>query len=374
MTASSASPHAHRYSIDMLIDAGSLDRARTQLTSALATWPDDAELLATGARLDLRAGHLPGALWYANSALRRNPTNTQALRIRSLIQAADGFCYDAQIDALAAIRIEPHQAANHYVLAYAYNEEGRKKDALASINEALRLAPENVAYLNFRGSLKSRAIGSQDALEDFAAALRINPQDGPTLQNIGQTQSRQWQLTRSLRTYLDAAAHDVHSAKRSRVGIAATMRRIAIFMSSLNLAALAIIGFNAHRDAPPDPGTIALLARLCALALDHDSYRHALGGDICFALQIPPAALATGPLLGCHQPVHLGQCCDLTGDSDHSANRERRHRSRHRHIHRSTGPRNTHTRAHPQRRLTETRCRQCCCDAGYLRNRDSRAR
>ncbi|SKT85456.1 Hypothetical conserved TPR domain protein [Mycobacteroides abscessus subsp. massiliense] len=267
MTTSSASPHAHRYSIDMLIDAGSLDRARTQLTSALATWPDDAELLATGARLDLRAGHLPGALWYANSALRRNPTNTQALRIRSLIQAADGFCYDAQIDALAAIRIEPHQAANHYVLAYAYNEEGRKKDALASINEALRLAPENVAYLNFRGSLKTRAIGNQDALEDFAAALQINPQDGPTLQNIGQTQSRQWQLTRSLRTYLDAAAHDVHSAKRSRIGIAATMRRIAIFMSSLNLAALAIIGFNAHRGAPPDPGSIALLARLCALVL-----------------------------------------------------------------------------------------------------------
>lgn len=267
MTTPSSSPHVHRYSIDMLIDAGSLDRARSQLQSALASWPDDAGLLVAGARLDLRAGHLPGALWYVNAALRQDPTSTYALRIRSIIQAADGFCYDAQNDALATIRIEPHEAANHYVLAYAYRQEGLKKEALASINEALRLAPENVVYLNFRGSLKTRALRNHDALEDFAAALRINPEDAPTLQNIGETQSRQWKLTRSLRTYIDAAARDVHSAKQSRIGIAVTMRRIAIFMGSLNLAALVILGLNAHRNTPQDPGTIAGLARVSALVL-----------------------------------------------------------------------------------------------------------
>ncbi|WP_133177426.1 tetratricopeptide repeat protein [Mycobacteroides abscessus] len=267
MTTPSSSPHAYRYSIDMLIDVGSLDRARSQLQSALASWPDDAGLLAAGARLDLRAGHLPGALWYANAALRQDPTCTYALRIRSIIQAADGFCYDAQVDALATIRIEPHEAANHYVLAYAYKQEGMKKEALASINEALRLSPENVVYLNFRGSLKTRAIRNHDALEDFAAALQINPEDAPTLQNIGETQSRQWKLTRSLRTYLDAAASDIHSAKQSRIGIAVIMRRIAICMGTFNMAALIVLGLNAHRAAPQDPGTVTALARSGAIVL-----------------------------------------------------------------------------------------------------------
>ncbi|MUM19708.1 hypothetical protein FZI91_21770 [Mycobacterium sp. CBMA271] len=231
--------------IEELIGVRKYDAARTNLAAALTRWPDSPELLATGAYLDLQVEHYPGARWYAENALRLDPGNSQAQRVRILVLVRSWNKTPAIDAARHLVQMHPYRASSHYMLALVLYAAHRKNAALAAIDEALRIAPEDSSYLNLRGQIVGMRRWKGKALKDFRSALRANPDNAYAMENVGKAQSRRWRLSSALRAYLDLGAMDIRRAEDVRAGVSEVFNRAVTAMNPVNFLALVVLGASA---------------------------------------------------------------------------------------------------------------------------------
>lgn len=145
--------------IEELIGIRQYDTARIQLAEALTTWPDEPDLLSTGAYLDLQLGHYAGAMWYADNALRFDPGNGQAQRIRISVLLRGWNKMPAMAAAQHLVRTHPNRASSHYMMAVVLYARRHKRAALAAIDEALRIDPDDSSYRNLRGQIVGMPVG-----------------------------------------------------------------------------------------------------------------------------------------------------------------------------------------------------------------------
>lgn len=107
-----------------------LDEATARFPDALPLWALKAEWL-----VDTRRGPLASL----DRALELDPTDTWLLRERALRRHDAGDVAGSEADAREAVTINPWAAPSHGILAHLLAENGRRREALESLRQALRL-------------------------------------------------------------------------------------------------------------------------------------------------------------------------------------------------------------------------------------------
>lgn len=170
-----------------LAELGRLESARGVLAEALATEPDNADLLAELANTHLRLSDYRQALDVSTSALRHAPDDTYAWRVRALAELqlarAGGNSARAREHRTAAIaaarracELEPKYADNHRVLA-ATQRDTNPKAALSSTGRALELDPDDISVHLLRGMILRENLLQPDRAEAaFRKVLELDPE------------------------------------------------------------------------------------------------------------------------------------------------------------------------------------------------------
>lgn len=119
--------------------------------------------------------------WALASANLAFPTPDESQKLASCIDRKDQGC-------LAAIlNHQPENRSADYlaVAARAYMILGRKREALESIDQAIRLEPGRYDYLMQQGWLYQRCGDQVSAIESFLRASEINPQSSAVFYELG---------------------------------------------------------------------------------------------------------------------------------------------------------------------------------------------
>ncbi len=118
---------------------------------------------------------LPKALNDLTTALRLNPGQYQAFRLRGLIHARQGNWAGLRDDCSAAINVQPKRAELYHLRGMACYQLQDFEAAAADFDLAIQLEPErHESYYN-RGLTRRKQGDLAGALADFQAALRLHP-------------------------------------------------------------------------------------------------------------------------------------------------------------------------------------------------------
>ena len=119
--------------------------------------PDEVEYHNLKSRLKFAQRYYDGALQYSNSALVIDPENLEALNQKALLAGILGdknVAHNAVLEALEKNPEDPYTIANH---GHQLLSQGKVKEALERLSEALRLNPTNsLARYAMQEALKSR--------------------------------------------------------------------------------------------------------------------------------------------------------------------------------------------------------------------------
>jgi len=119
-----------------------------------------------------------------NDLHREKPKNASVLTLRGIVYRERGLFADAEVDLKAALAIASDNAEAHAALGILYDVLLRP-DAEAQHREAVRLAPQNPAYLNNLGfSLYLRQRFKQ-AITEYEKAARLAPLSKRLRTNLG---------------------------------------------------------------------------------------------------------------------------------------------------------------------------------------------
>ncbi|MFI6225569.1 tetratricopeptide repeat protein [Nocardia salmonicida] len=185
-----------------LIDLGRFEAARAELAPVLATEPDNSDAHAQLAYSWLRSGVNAAATDAARAALRSHPGNVFAWRILALGEygllgervdadptAATAHADEAVRAARRCVELDPWSADSYRILATTLQHRDRDA-ALAAIDSAIEIAPENAVFHVVRGRVlwqDARTIGKRAAAGRAAIehALRLDPDNVEAIYLLG---------------------------------------------------------------------------------------------------------------------------------------------------------------------------------------------
>ncbi|MCB7135933.1 CHAT domain-containing protein [Cellulosimicrobium marinum] len=165
---------------EMLVQMGRPERALDEVDAALATLPDDAQLLATGAWVRLRLQRSAEALPMLEQVVGRRPEAHGALHLLSVARQNTGDVAGARTAAASALALDPDEPRYHLQLADAHLS-GRvrgadRRLARERIGSALAFAAEDPDRLAQAARLRSR-LGEDDAARALVRqGLAVAPQ------------------------------------------------------------------------------------------------------------------------------------------------------------------------------------------------------
>ncbi len=192
------------------ISNGEYDQAIRDLEQAAVSEPKNAEITAQSSRAYYLKKDPVNALTYANKAIKLDGKNLDALNIRGMVKVDQKNISGALDDFAKAIKIDPNFIKPYlnraliydsqkdfdraiadyssiiaidakYELAYRlraslyYYNKADMGLALADINVALRIEPQNARSLTLRGQIYIKQKAIEDAMIDFNAAIRLDP-------------------------------------------------------------------------------------------------------------------------------------------------------------------------------------------------------
>ncbi|HSH37748.1 MAG TPA: tetratricopeptide repeat protein [Chthoniobacterales bacterium] len=132
------------------LEAGRLDAAERKLKLAHAYVPSNAELNFALGNLEVVRGNIAAARsWYAQT-LALNPRHEGVLNNLGVLALEEGRARDAIELFERGLEVEPQEAKTHYLLARAALELGDPERALAEVDVALRLDPDQPEFLELR--------------------------------------------------------------------------------------------------------------------------------------------------------------------------------------------------------------------------------
>ena len=114
-----------------------------------------------------------GQLWI--EVVPRRAEDTAVLNADFMRRSVLANVASAELD----VRLEPHVAAAHNMLATAYLQVGRIADAQAQLEEALRLDPRDAEAHSNLGMVLQAQGRLTDGIPHFRTAVRLKPKDDP---------------------------------------------------------------------------------------------------------------------------------------------------------------------------------------------------
>ena len=108
---------------------------------------DETELPATGPQAMLVDDQLGFEIDFFERILRRNPRHLDALRRQVQLLAETGRHHDALLLDQRLVDLRPEDCVAHYNMACSLSMVGRLNEALASLDNALRLGYRDIAHL-----------------------------------------------------------------------------------------------------------------------------------------------------------------------------------------------------------------------------------
>jgi tetratricopeptide (TPR) repeat protein len=161
---------------DYLSRLGHFEAALADQNAAVRLQPDYAFARQVRGDTYYKQGDFLRAFSDFDSAVALEPDNAEHLFWRGDVQLQLGRHSDAIADFDAAIRIEPTYADAHRGLCLARAYWGQELDlAVANCTEAIRLKPQDLGYLSYRGMVYLKRGDMSAALSDFDQVLSINP-------------------------------------------------------------------------------------------------------------------------------------------------------------------------------------------------------
>ncbi len=128
----------HRAAARLLREKGLYNAARDELVKALASLPDDADLLLDLADLDLYTANLDAADEAIAKVLASHPEHRRAQQIQGIILYRRGDLERAESVLQKALNLNPDPARVHYYLGRIYEQRGQLGQALEHYREAIR--------------------------------------------------------------------------------------------------------------------------------------------------------------------------------------------------------------------------------------------
>ncbi len=188
-----------------------------------------------------------------------------ALTVKSSYQIR--FWQDSDALFTHAIEVTSNNAIAHIDLGVAYEEEGRREDAVAQYDKAIEIDPNRFQAHNNLANLLSSMGKREEGLKEFDEALRLNPKAMLAHANLGTLLSEMGRYDDAMREYTTAENLMPTDPRPEYLMGKACLRQ--------GESAEAVKHFrNALRVAPDDVQTLTWLARV--LASDKDpSVRYA---------------------------------------------------------------------------------------------------
>lgn len=128
-------------------------RTRDDLEVNLESTKDP--LMEKAEELFFKKQYISAEKWYLE-VVKKDPKNPRIYSRLGLIYISQKNYKDAIACLEEANKIGPALASRCFNLSFAYNEEGRRKEALESARKAMRLDQRNSKYRNWFNELKSR--------------------------------------------------------------------------------------------------------------------------------------------------------------------------------------------------------------------------
>lgn len=136
--------------------------------------PPVQQLLARAADLQ-RTGRWTEAIPLYEQALRNNKPNVEVLVALATCEVTVERLDSARQHLKAAAKLAPNDARIRYVTAYSWKRQGCFDEAIAEIDEAIRRAPANAAYVAGKAEILHMAGRSEEALNVISTVLRHAP-------------------------------------------------------------------------------------------------------------------------------------------------------------------------------------------------------
>ena len=182
------------------------DDGLAKLDKVLADFPDFGKAWSAKGYIEARAGHPRGAEAAFSKAIAIDPDDAEALRNRGILRDHEGRARDAYPDLVASLRREPNDVEALSELAQIYSQAGHRDDArpllerivhyrpddptgwldlsivqppadaLESIHRALALAPK-LPRAHVRLCTVQTELGVKDALASCDEAVQLAPDD-----------------------------------------------------------------------------------------------------------------------------------------------------------------------------------------------------
>jgi tetratricopeptide (TPR) repeat protein len=118
------------------------------------------------------------SLQYANEALSFEPENISALEARAASLITIGQALEGKKTLHRILELEPERGYSHYLLSWFYTRGHFWQEALASIDEALRLEPHDPLYFNERSRILLKLGRIDESRQASNASLSLRPDYG----------------------------------------------------------------------------------------------------------------------------------------------------------------------------------------------------
>jgi tetratricopeptide (TPR) repeat protein len=117
-------------------------------------------------------------------AIRLDPKNAEAYRLRGEVWQSQGKLTKAVSDFDVAIRLDPEDDEALRARAEIRTELGEIASALADLSEVIRLVPNDIDALFSRATLREDTGDHAGAAADYQEVSRLNPEDSEALKSL----------------------------------------------------------------------------------------------------------------------------------------------------------------------------------------------
>lgn len=173
---------AYRHRGATFYKLGDAKSALKDYNQAIALDPHSSDLFLNRGILQADSGDSQNALADLDEAIRLNPSNAMAYHMRAKVHAENIFIEESMDQATddfeKAIELNPNDPQVYFSRAEFWCQpcfQGAEGDALADLDQAIRLAPENAEYYLARFKIKADIKDVTGASEDLTKAYQLDP-------------------------------------------------------------------------------------------------------------------------------------------------------------------------------------------------------
>ncbi len=212
-------PRFFTYRAVLLLSVGRVEEGRSDIAGALGLDPKDGQALALQSLIAVVQNEKDQALRLAQSAVESSPASAGAWIALSYARQASFDLDGARQSLQEAVKLDPQNATAHARLAEIWLSFGKVREALAEATEAARLSPDHARTQTVQGFTYLAQLKTKVAQEAFQRAIALDPADPLPRLGLGLARIRAGDLDGGRREIEIAAALDPgNSLVRSYLG------------------------------------------------------------------------------------------------------------------------------------------------------------